>query len=61
MWLNYLPEAMQVESVSVNSSSDEILNPLLFSTALHIATNIKKNISVVLFVKQILIKIKNFL
>ena len=24
MWLNYLPEAMQVESVSVNSSSDEI-------------------------------------
>lgn len=61
MWLNYLPEAMQVESVSVNSSSDEILNPLLFSTALNIATNIKKNISVVLFVKQILIKIKNFL
>ena len=61
MWLNYLPEAMQVESVSVNSSSDEILIPLLFSTALNIATNIKKNISVVLFVKQILIKIKNFL
>jgi len=61
MWLNYLPGAMQVGSVRVNSSSDEILNPLFFSTALNIATNIKKNISVVLFVKQIFIKIKNFL
>ena len=45
---------------SVNSSSDQILNPFLFSTALNIATNIKKNVFVVLFVKQMLIKILNF-